>query len=143
MESVIGKTFYSKDGNTDDTSVKNSKVVCLYYSASWCPPCRAFTPMLEEFYNEINADSKQLEIIFVSKDKDEESFDEYFKSEMPWIAIPYNDSRRLQLSDQFDVKGIPTLIVLKKNGEVATKAGRADVQAEFVDAFTKWLDLVE
>ena len=58
MESVIGKTFYSRDGMTDDTSVKNSKVVCLYFSASWCPPCKAFTPMLEEFYNEVNSDSK-------------------------------------------------------------------------------------
>ena len=62
---------------------------------------------------------------------------------MPWISVPYSDERRTALSDKFEVKGIPTLIVLKKNGEVATKAGRADVQTDFVDAFTKWISLVE
>jgi nucleoredoxin len=44
----------------------------------WCPPCKAFTPLLIDFYNEINMDEKQLEIIFVSHDKKEDEFKGYF-----------------------------------------------------------------
>lgn len=52
-----------------------------------CPPCREFTPMLAELYNEINESERTLEIVFFSGDKTEEEFREYF-GEMPWTALP-------------------------------------------------------
>ena len=33
----------------------------LYFSAHWCPPCKAFTPKLVETYNKVKAAGKQLE----------------------------------------------------------------------------------
>ena len=30
--------------------LKDKKVVVIYFSAHWCPPCRAFTPILKDFY---------------------------------------------------------------------------------------------
>merc|ERR1711907_525809 len=62
------------------------KPFALYFSAHWCPPCRGFTPKLAEYYNTGLKD--KMEIIFVSSDRDQESFDEYSK-EMPWLALPY------------------------------------------------------
>ena len=38
----------------------------FYFSAHWCPPCRAFTPKLVEFYNAQEGKKKNFEIIFVS-----------------------------------------------------------------------------
>ena len=29
------------------------KVVCFYFSAHWCPPCRAFSPQFYQVYNTI------------------------------------------------------------------------------------------
>ena len=52
-----------------------------------CPPCRAFTPMLADLYEEYNEDEKKFEIIFFSGDKSEEEFNNYF-GEMPWLALP-------------------------------------------------------
>ena len=68
------------------------KVIGFYFSAHWCPPCKAFTPILAEFYNNFKKgeNGDKLEIIFVSSDKTDESFDEYFK-EMPWLALPYKE----------------------------------------------------
>jgi len=65
-------------------------------------------------------------VIFASSDKDQASFDEYYK-EMPWHAIPYS-ARDLKdkLSASFDCKGIPMLVVLDGNGKLVSANGRAE-----------------
>ncbi len=51
-----------------------------------------FTPMLKEFYDKYHAE-KGLELVFVSSDKEEGSFKEYF-SHMSWYALPFADRDR-------------------------------------------------
>ncbi|CAF3969106.1 unnamed protein product, partial [Rotaria sordida] len=63
------------------------KIIGLYFSAHWCPPCRNFTPILIEFYKK-HAETKKFEIIFISSDNDEDSFNEYYE-DMPWLALDY------------------------------------------------------
>jgi len=65
---------------------KSGSVVGLYFSAHWCPPCRGFTPKLIEFYKKMSG--KDFEVVFVSSDKDESQFNEYYGS-MPWLALPF------------------------------------------------------
>lgn len=43
-------------------------------------------------------------MVFLSSDKDEASFKEYF-GEMPWLAVPFGDSRKAELSDMVEVNG--------------------------------------
>lgn len=69
-----------------------------------CGPCRAFTPQLVKTYNQIKADGKSFEIVFVSSDRDEESMKEYFGS-MPWLSLPFGDKRKSTLSSTFDISG--------------------------------------
>lgn len=77
-----------KDGNKIDLkSYCAGKIVGIYFSAHWCPPCRGFTPMLAEFYNKHHK-SQNFEVIFVSSDQDEESFNQYY-AEMPWLALSF------------------------------------------------------
>lgn len=73
------------------------KNILLYFSAHWCPPCRAFTPKLKEAYETIKAKNGPLEVIFMSSDQDQASFDEYFAT-MPWLALPFGDERKTSLS---------------------------------------------
>merc|ERR1719326_2144580 len=101
-----------------------SKHLLLYFSAHWCPPCRGFTPKLAEAYKAYKEKGLDLELIFVSSDRDEKSFAEYF-GEMPWLALPYADrDRKSALSKAFDVEGIPTLVVL---GPVDAATGEREV----------------
>jgi nucleoredoxin len=51
-------------------------VVALYFSASWCPPCKTFSPRLIDFYLAAAKDNG-LEIVYVSSDKTVESFETY------------------------------------------------------------------
>uniref|UniRef100_A0A0R3RN59 Thioredoxin domain-containing protein n=1 Tax=Elaeophora elaphi TaxID=1147741 RepID=A0A0R3RN59_9BILA len=67
-------------------ALANKKVVALYFSAHWCPQCRQFTPILKEFYEEL--DNDQFEIVFVSLDRSEEDLNDYLnESHGDWYHI--------------------------------------------------------
>merc|ERR1712217_431652 len=106
----------------------SGKLIGLYFSAHWCPPCRGFTPKLAEIYK--NGLKDKMEIIFVSSDRDEKSFNDYF-GDMPWLALPYaKRAEKELLSDSFGVQGIPSFVVLNPDGTVLTTDGRSKVMSD-------------
>ena len=65
-----------------------------------------------ETYNKIKDQGKPFEVIFVSSDRTEDSFSEYFK-DMPWLAVPFGDSAmKTALSSHFGVQGELSLIIV-------------------------------
>jgi thiol-disulfide isomerase/thioredoxin len=91
----------------------------FYFSAHWCPPCRAFTPKLVSFYNEQPGKKKQFEIIFVSSDNDENQMEDYIKGDaMPWPAIAYRSVDRMKEIKAYAGKGIPCLVLVDREGKV-------------------------
>ena len=99
---------------------------------------RAFTPILIEFYNTVNESEKKFEVIFLSLDNDPEEYKEYSES-MPWKALPYKDPKVEEIATKFKVGGVPTLIIIKKDGKVATINGRSDVTDKGPDVFDEWI----
>ncbi len=115
----------NKGGRTPIANLKG-KIVAIYFSAHWCPPCRELTPQIIDIYNalRITDPDKQFELVFVSADKDEVAFNNYF-GDMPWLAIPYSDGEtRSRLEKRFKVKGYPTLIMLDEDARMYTNEGR-------------------
>lgn len=103
--------------------------LALYFSAHWCPPCRGFTPKLAAAYKKVKAGGAKLEVAFVSSDRDKEGFDEYF-AEMPWLAVPFEDrDAKAKLSALFEVRGIPTLILLDDKLRLVNPDARGAVEA--------------
>ena len=133
----LGNKFLTASGEAGAEILDGVKAVGIYFSAHWCPPCRGFTPVLAEFYKEVNASEKQLEILFVSSDKDESSMKDYHSS-MGFAAIPFGDQRVQQLKQKYSVSGIPFLVILKPNGEVVTTNGRGDVTSMGPAAIENW-----
>lgn len=82
-----------------------------------------------DVYNEV-ASKGDFEIVFVTADEDDESFNSYF-SKMPWLAIPFSDSEmRSRLDELFHVRGIPHLALLDESGKVVTEDG-VDIISEY------------
>lgn len=134
---LFGEKLVSKDGEVSTEETLKGKVVGIYFSAHWCPPCRTFTPELSKTY--LKLADKNFEIVFVSSDNDLAGFDEYY-SEMPWKALPYSDrARKSALSSKFKVSGIPTLVILKEDGTVITKDGRTEVDSDPEGAKFPWV----
>ena len=48
-ESLFPAKLLDSDGKEVSSEVLNNKIIGIYFSAQWCPPCRHFTPSLVEF----------------------------------------------------------------------------------------------
>eukprot|EP01038_Epipyxis_sp_PR26KG_P011863 gene11863-15873_t len=127
---LFGDSLATASGLVNTTEyLQTKKAVGLYFSAHWCPPCRGFTPELVKFYKNLSK-SKDFEIVFLSSDRDEGSFNSYF-NEMPWSALPFEKrDLKAKLSSKFGVSGIPMLIWLGPDGSIITKGGRAKVTSD-------------
>ncbi|KAK4779980.1 hypothetical protein SAY87_016086 [Trapa incisa] len=110
------------------------KTILLYFSAHWCPPCRAFLPKLVQAYNKIKSKGEAFEVIFISSDRDQASFDDFF-SGMPWLALPFGDPRKSSLSRKFKVQGIPMVVALGPTGRTVTTEARGQIMQHGHDAY--------
>jgi len=104
-----------------DSNLTSAPLLGFYFSAHWCPPCRGFTPNLAKFYKHVNRNRKVLEIIFVSSDQDNESFNEYFDS-MPWVAFPLGNENIRNIQNKYEHSGIPYLVITNRYNIVTTNA---------------------
>jgi len=107
------------DGSSADLGrVTNKKLVLLYFSAHWCPPCRAFTPKLVSYYINYGGGDK-FEVLFVSCDHNEAEMANYMKiAQMPWVGVTWGSSGRSSLEKKYCGPGIPCLVMLNEQDEV-------------------------
>ena len=117
------------------------KYVGLYFSASWCGPCRTFTPKLKKFRDQ---NEKTFEVVLVGSDGSAKAQANYMKKyKMPWLALKNQSDEARELSLSLKVEYIPYLIVLDPDGNVVTKNGKEDIARLGSDAFASWQEIAE
>ena len=124
---LFGSQLKTKEGTKATADVLGGKkIVGIYFSAHWCPPCRQFTPILATLYEDMLEDHEaEFDIVFVSSDRDEQGFNGYYES-MPWKALPFvSRDEKARLAQMYGVQGIPMLVFLNENGQVITADGRS------------------
>jgi nucleoredoxin len=129
----------SHEGKKVKASTLKDKFVGIYFSASWCPPCRTFTPKLVEFRNQ---NKKQFEVVFVSSDGSEEDQFKYIKkANMKWLTLPNGSAAGSAIAQKFAIQGIPSLVIVSPDGQVISKNGRGDVTNSPSSALEQWKQL--
>ncbi len=139
MEQLVGPVLKHSDGSDVPLeTLLQSKVIALYFSASWCPPCRKFTETLKDFYEEVNQKDKVFEVVLIPFDKEESAAKEYH-AKMPWLSTGFNNPVNTPTSKKFEVTGIPKLIVFDAEGNVLSTDGRKDVTVNGPPIIEKWI----
>ncbi len=138
------KSFPSKllsgNGNTEvETSIAlENEIIGFYFCTHSFNPCKEFTKILVDAYKEWKLEEKKIEIILVSCDKDEKSFEETY-SAMPWLAVPWNSLNCKEFKDRLFVKGVPTLDIRHKSGKSIDACGTYIVTHNNSNAFDIWI----
>ena len=124
---ILVKTKVKQELVASNT-LNDRKYIILYFSAHWCPPCKAFTPVLASWYAK---HANQTEIVFISLDHGENDYKSYY-SEMPWAALPYVNRALIEtLTADYNISSLPTLIVIdNKTGKMVSKNARTHVQTQ-------------
>jgi cytochrome c biogenesis protein CcmG, thiol:disulfide interchange protein DsbE len=101
-------------GRTSLASLKG-KVVVLNFWASWCPPCRGESPVLERWHRRLQAQNGTvLGVDVLDVDSDARAFIRRYGLTYPVIRDGDGGSRR-----SFDVYQQPDTIVIDRRGRIA------------------------
>jgi thiol-disulfide isomerase/thioredoxin len=88
------------------------KVVVLDFWATWCPPCRAASPILDELQKD-NADN--LAVLAISGQREEQSKVESYVAEHE-VSYAHLFDADQSVYAEFESKGIPLVVVISSDG---------------------------
>jgi nucleoredoxin len=95
------------------------KFYAIYFSASWCPPCREFTPGFVDAYGKLRELYPELEVVLVNEDHSAGEMLAYMVGDrMKWPAVRYEQIRASESILRYCGEGIPCLVLVDENGKV-------------------------
>ncbi|MGA9288697.1 MAG: TlpA disulfide reductase family protein [Anaerobacillus sp.] len=109
-------TLYSLKGEEVSLSDYKGQIVFVNFWATWCPPCKAEMPHMEEFY-EKSADEYDAKILAVNITSDEASsrvVEEFVKEHR--ITFPVLLDTDGKQTENFAAITIPTTYLVDRNG---------------------------
>lgn len=140
MEKLFSDGLIDKNQLDHDVAASlDGKLVGLYFSASWCRGCCAFSRILVPFRNRY---AENFEVVLVGFDHSSlEMLDYMTQYEMSWLAIPWESPSRLAIKEFYKISDIPTLLVLAPNGRMITTDGYQQVDLMGDEAMQHWLKM--
>ena len=125
---LAGKLVRLEDGKlrpVDSARLTGVKFFALYYLASWCAPCREFTPGLVDAYAKIRALYPEFEVVLVNHDRSPAAMFDYMRDDkMAWPALKWNDIAAAKDITRYCGDGIPCLVLVDQNGKVLSDTNR-------------------
>ncbi len=129
-------TLLTFEGEKFDFRDLKGKVVFMNFWASWCAPCVAEMPNIQNLYNSYK-DRDDIVFVMISLDRDPEKARKFIKRKdfnFPVFTPDYKSG----IPGIYESPSIPTTFVLNKNGFIDTrKVGMANYDTS---KFRKYLD---
>ena len=139
---ILSKLAYSSDTifneinlNIPDTKIYNANSQELLFSnlferntnylvnfwATWCQPCKKELPELEKIYRDLK--DYNIKIYIISIDKKNIKDQNLFLKKLKLRYLKSFFDPNMKLFNSFNLRGIPTTIVVKNNKVIAIKEG--------------------
>ncbi len=119
---VLAPDFSLKnmDGESQSLSDYRGKVVMLNFWATWCPPCRHEMPSMESIYQDLK--EQGFVVLGVNQFEDPEHVFSYMGQLSVFPNFPILFDREGKVSQLYGVKGMPTTLLIDKQGRVVYRA---------------------
>jgi thiol-disulfide isomerase/thioredoxin len=111
---AVSFDFRDENGNIQSVSSLKGRVVLVNFWASWCPPCVAEMPSLNELYQELKGDSRFV-FLFINKDDDRARAKQFLKAN--GFALPLLTTAG-DVPAEIYTGTLPTTVILNKEGAV-------------------------
>lgn len=116
-EQAINFELKDLSGKTVSLEDFSGKVVFIDFWATWCPPCRASIPAVEELYEKYKNDDSVCFIgINLSEDKD--TVTKFVEKQGITYKVLLSNNKVIT---DYKIRSIPAFFIIDKNGAVANK----------------------
>ena len=132
ISSLIFEDFSGNEINLKDY---REKLVIINFWATWCAPCKKEMPSLDKLSQDKNF--KNLQALAVNMEQPNKLKTKKFFSDLNIQALEIFFDQNLNFVKEFNLRGVPTTILINKNGE---EFARIIGEVNFQDKkFLKWL----
>ena len=137
LKEYTNLTILDDQNNQLNLSDYKGNILLLNFWATWCAPCKEEMPSLDLL--KLNKDLNNLKIFPVNVGQDNVKKAKKFFDDMNIKNLNLYFDENINLTKKFALRGIPTSILLNKNGkEFARVIGSIDFNEE---NFIEWLKL--
>ena len=105
-------------GNVVQINQYKGKVIFINLWATWCGPCRAEMPTIQELYNTVDHDKIVFILLSLDKASDQNKVINFIKKKEFTFPVFLPAS---QLTEQLNVPSIPTTFVISKAGNIVSR----------------------
>ncbi|XP_061736518.1 nucleoredoxin-like protein 1 isoform X1 [Nerophis ophidion] len=126
-----------------------NRILMLFFASGACERCRRFVPELGDFFKRLTDEfyvdrSAQLVLLYISSDPSEEQ-QEHVLKELPkkCLFLAYEDPYKGELEDMFNVKELPTVVVLRPDCSILIPNAVDEILRLGPDCYRNWQEAAE
>ncbi len=118
------------DGNTHTLADYEGQVVIVNFWATWCNPCRAEMPALQEVYDKYKDDG--LVLLAINQDESLATINAFADEYELSFPILLDDT--LQVSRQYDIQAYPSTFFIDRRGRVRNSEFGGPMSKSFIES---------